>query len=66
VSWFFGLKVHLVINQHGELIAFKITKGNMHDGVAAKSLLESLDGLAFGDKGYIGKKLFDELFKNGF
>lgn len=65
VGWFFGLKIHLVINNLGELIAFKITRGNVHDGAAAKSLLSSLDGLAFGDKGYIGKKLFDELLKNG-
>lgn len=65
VGWFFGLKIHLVINNFGELIAFKITRGNVHDGAAAKSLLSSLDGLAFGDKGYIGKKLFDELLKNG-
>lgn len=65
VGWFFGLKIHLVINSFGELIAFKITKGNLHDGAAAKSLLQHLDGLVFGDKGYIGKKLFDELFKNG-
>lgn len=65
VGWFFGLKIHLVINNLGELIAFKITKGNVHDGTAAKSLLSSLQGLAFGDKGYISKKLFDELFKNG-
>jgi Transposase DDE domain len=65
VGWFFGLKVHLVINNLGELIAFKITKGNVHDGAAAKSLLSALEGLAFGDKGYIGKKLFDELLKKG-
>lgn len=65
VGWFFGLKIHLVINNLGELIAFKITKGSVNDSVAAKSLLSSLEGLAFGDKGYIGKKLFDELFKNG-
>ena len=65
VGWFFGLKIHLVINNLGEMIAFKITRGNFHDGAAAKSLLLSLEGLAFGDKGYIGKKLFDELLKNG-
>ena len=65
VGWFFGLKIHLVINNLGEMIAFKITRGNVHDGAAAKSLLLSLEGLAFGDKGYIGKKLFDELLKNG-
>jgi hypothetical protein len=65
VGWFFGLKIHLVINNLGEMIAFKITRGNVHDGATAKSLLLSLEGLAFGDKGYIGKKLFDELLKNG-
>jgi hypothetical protein len=65
VGWFFGLKVHIVINHLGELIAFKMTRGSMHDSAAAKSLLLNLEGLAFGDKGYIGQKLFDELFKNG-
>jgi hypothetical protein len=65
VGWFFGLKIHLIINNLGELIAFKITKGNVHDSTEAKSLLSSLKGLAFGDRGYIGKKIFDELMKNG-
>jgi hypothetical protein len=55
----FGLKIHLVVNNHGELIAFKITKGNVNEATAAKSLLLALEGLAFGDKGYIGKKLFE-------
>jgi hypothetical protein len=65
VGWFFGLKIHLVINNEGELIAFKITKGNTHDASAAQSLLASLEGLAFGDKGYISKKLFEALFNKG-
>lgn len=65
MGWFFGLKLHLVINDKGELIAFKITKGNVHDSQKAQSLLKTLTGLAFGDKGYIGKKIFDELTKNG-
>jgi len=55
----------VVINQFGELIAFKITRGNVSDSAVAGSLLSALEGLAFGDKGYIGKKLFDELFKKG-
>lgn len=65
VSWFFGLKLHLVMNNDGELIAFKITQGNRNDSKQAKSLLKSLQGLAFGDKGYICKKLFDELLSQG-
>lgn len=55
----------MVINHLAELIAFKITQGNRHDNAAAQNLLESLRGLALGDKGYIGKKLFEVLMKNG-
>jgi hypothetical protein len=65
VGWFFGLKLHLVISDRGELIAFKITRGNRHDSKEAVPLLKKLKGLAFGDKGYLGKKIFEELFTAG-
>lgn len=65
VGWFFGLKLHLVTNEQGELLAFKITRGSRHDSKEAASLLKDLQGLAFGDKGYLGKKLFQELFEDG-
>jgi Transposase DDE domain len=65
VSWFFGLKLHIVTNNQGELMAFTITRGNRNDSKEAKSLLKSLQGLGFGDKGYIGKKLFEELLGQG-
>lgn len=65
VSWFFGLKLHIVINERGELIAFKITSGNEHDAKACESLLQLLKGMAFGDKGYISKSLFSRLLEKG-
>lgn len=65
VGWFFGLKLHIVTNDRGELIAFKVTKGNRSDSQEAAFLLRKLEGLAFGDKGYISKKLFDTLFSQG-
>lgn len=65
VGWFFGLKVHLVVNDRCELIAFKITQGNQNDSTVAQSLFKGLEGLAFGDKGYLGKKIFDALYKEG-
>jgi len=65
VGWFFGLKLHIVTNDKGELMAFKMTRGNQHDTQAALPLLRNLEGLAFGDKGYIGKKIFDELLAKG-
>lgn len=65
VGWFFGLKLHIVINDKGELLAFKITRGSRSDSQEAVPLLQSLKGLAFGDKGYIGKKIFEELVNGG-
>ena len=65
VGWFFGLKLHLVINERGELMAFKMTSGNCHDSKQAVPLLKKFKGLAFGDKGYLGKRIFEELFDAG-
>ena len=65
VGWFFGLKLHIVINDRGELLTFKVTRGHRSDCQEAQSLLTMLEGLAFGDKGYISKKLFDSLFQQG-
>lgn len=65
VGWFFGLKLHLVTNDRGELMAFKMSQGHRNDSKEAASLFRELQGLAFGDKGYISKKLFDVLFAQG-
>lgn len=65
VGWFFGLKLHLVINNRGQLMAFKITRGNCHDSKQAVPLLKKFKGLAFGDKGYLGNKIFEELIAGG-
>jgi len=65
VGWFFGLKLHIVINEQGALVAFKLTRGNQNDSKASESMLPSLKGLLFGDKGYISKKLFSRLLEKG-
>jgi hypothetical protein len=57
--------LNLVINDKGELIASKITHGNTSDVSASESILQTLKGFAFGDKGYISKQLFSKLFANG-
>ena len=46
-------------------MAFKITQGNRSDSKEAAPLLKFLPGLDLGDKGYLGKKLFNELLANG-
>jgi hypothetical protein len=61
VGWFYGFKLHLVINHMGELMVFKFTPGNFNDAKCAPNILKQLKGLAFGDKGYLSKDLADSL-----
>lgn len=64
-GWFFGLKLHLVINECGELQAFQLTSGSTHDLVPLESLVKKLFGYLFGDKAYLSKKMFNRLYKQG-
>ena len=65
IGWFFGFKLHLIVNEHGELLAFKLTPGNVDDREPVPDMTKELLGKLFGDKGYISQKLFSELFKRG-
>ncbi len=65
VGWFYGFKLHLIINEHGELLAFKVTPGNVDDRKAVPDMSDTLFGKIVGDKGYISKELFKELSENG-
>ncbi len=64
-GWFFGFKLHMVINENGEIHALTLTKGNVDDRIPVPNLTEKLTGLLFGDKGYIAKELFQKLFDRG-
>ena len=65
MGYFFGFKLHLIINELGEILAFKLTPGNINDNKVVGELSKNLVGKLFGDKGYISMKLFKELFKRG-
>ena len=67
MGWFFGFKLHLICNEKGELLNFMITPGDIDDREPLKynAFVEFLYGKLVGDKGYIGKKLFQRLFVNG-
>ncbi len=64
-GWFFGLKLHLLTNEKGEIMNFEFTSGNVDDRDPVPNLTKNIKGLLFGDKGYIKKELFEELFANG-
>lgn len=65
-GWFFGLKLHIVANEIGEIVAFKITSGNVADNnhETLKFLFKSIKGKVFGDKGYL-TKLKEHFLDNG-
>ena len=65
-GWFYGFKIHLVINELGQIVQFMITTGNVQDNnhEVLKHLFKDLKGHCFGDKGYLSK-LFQEFYQDG-
>jgi hypothetical protein len=37
MGWFYGFKLHLIVNYQGEIVAAKVTTGNVHDTQPQKS-----------------------------
>ncbi len=65
MGWFFGLKLHLIINEKGELLSVHLSPGNTDDRKPLRKMTSHLLGLLFGDKGYIDKMLFHDLYERG-
>lgn len=65
MGWFYGLKLHLVINHKGSIIAVKITPGNVDERTVLNEMTSHLKGSLFADKGYISHNLFKELYQRG-
>lgn len=65
-GWFFGLKLHLVINNLGQIMNFLITAANVADNneQVLKHLLANLQGECYGDRGYL-TKLFEQFYLQG-
>ena len=66
-GWFFGFKLHLIVNDKGELLGFMLTPGNVDDRTPVPKLVEraKLFGKLFADLGYISANLFEKLFSKG-
>jgi transposase len=57
MGWFYGFKLHLVINDRGEMLSCYLTPGNCDDRRPVPHLVKELWGRLFGDKGYISQPL---------
>lgn len=67
MGWFYGFKLHLVVNERGEITSFMLTPGNVADNntkLGAK-LCARLHGKLYGDRGYISADLFLALRQQG-
>lgn len=64
-GWFYGFKLHIVINNLGEIINIKVTSGNIHDVAVLESLTKELKGILLGDKGYLSKAKTEALAARG-
>ncbi len=62
VGWFYGFKLHVVVNDRGELLAVCLTPGNVDDRRPVPRLVRRLFGKLFGDRGYISQALAEHLF----
>lgn len=61
MGWFYGLKLHLVVNDCGEILACQITPGNVDDRKPVSALSKRLFGKLIADRGYISQPLFEQL-----
>lgn len=67
IDWFYGFKLHMIINDQSQIIAIKITEGNKDDRIAFEEMIAraNIKGKCYADKGYISKSLFSRLYSKG-
>lgn len=67
MGWFYGFKLHIIVNDKGELLDFIISQANMDDRTPLKqeNFLKKIVGKLYADKGYISKELSSLLFDQG-
>ena len=64
MGWFFGFKLHIIINGRGEIAQWQLTPANTDDRTSLKNkrFAEKIFGKLVANKGYISQSLFEELF----
>src|SRR3569832_1189533 len=60
-----SFKLHLVFNHERQIVALKLTPGNVNDTTPVAQLTRGLSGKLFGDKGYVGKDRAHGLLRRG-
>ena len=64
-GWFYGFKLHLIVNDSGEILFFCLTAVNVDDRNwrVLSRMTKEIFGKLFADRGYLSQKLFENLRK---
>ena len=65
MGWFYGFKLHLIMNDEGGLLAVKVTEGNVDDRKPVLDMVDNVTGSLYGDKGYVSANLKEQLAEQG-
>src|SRR5690606_1727355 len=67
MGWFYGFKLHLIINDRGEILSFCFSRANVddRDKKVMSVMTKEVFGKLFGDRGYIDQKLAEYLWNDG-
>ena len=57
MGWFFGCKLHLIMNQSGDMVSTALSNGHTADIKMVEQLVEGLKVKLYADRGYISQEL---------
>lgn len=64
-GFYFGFKLHFLMDMHGQPLNFRVTAANVDDRRALRTMLDGFRGTVVGDKGYLSAQLSKDLAKSG-
>jgi hypothetical protein len=65
MGWCYGFTLHLIVNDEGALLAFRLTPGHSDDRQPVERLATGLGGQLFDDRGSISQALHERLLGQG-
>ncbi|WHP06129.1 IS982 family transposase [Acinetobacter corruptisaponis] len=65
MGWFYGCKLHLLMNHQGEIVNSDISNGHIADIRKVEKLVDGLSARVYGDRGYISQALKETLKEQG-
>jgi len=65
MGWFYGCKLHIAMNQFGEIACSALSNGHVADIKMVEQLVDDLQAKLYADRGYIGQELKGRLKDQG-